>query len=344
MHMKKIAHITVILASFLLLTGCYEDYVKDYDHSTIYCAYQYDLRTFVVDEGARFDFTVGLAGVLENNRDRKVQVEIVDDLVTADIPGYLGMTDYAAFSAYDGMIGKGAFGTLSQSYVSDEIKNQGVSALVPLPSTHYTVSGLEDLCIEAGHHTDAVTISATEHFILDPNAIKPVYALGFLITSADADKIPVEKCFEIIAVKYECKYYGYWYYGGESTIVDNITGKEISKDSYPVVLPQNDATVYTLTTTGPFSVKTNKIAQKTGSFEFLFAGEDIVATCSDPKVMVGYCHTNNAKCIQDRIIYLNYSRDNGDGTTTVYKDYLQFRNRIRDGISEWQDENPENYE
>lgn len=342
--MKKLTRITLALAACGLLSGCYEDYVKDYDYSTIYCAFQYDLRTFVVGEGQKFDFTVGLAGVMQNSRDRKVSVELAPDLVTADLPSALGLTDYSPFTAYDGMLGQGKFGLLSQSYVTNEVKATGAKALVPLPADFFNVSGLGDMCIKSGRHTDAVTITATEAFLADPGAIAPKYALAFRITSADADKLPPEKSFEVIAVKYECKYFGNWYYGGERKIVDNLTGKEVDKESYPFSVPQDDAKIYTLTTTGPNSVKTNKIGQKSGSFELTFDGENVTATCSDPKVAVGYCHTNNAKAIQDRVIYLNYSYDNGDGTTSVVSDYLTFRNRIRDGISEWQDENPENYD
>ena len=342
--MNRLKYIATAFISLFLLAGCYEDYVKDYDTSAIYCAYQYDLRTFVVDEGAKFDFTVGLAGVLENSARREVKVELAQDLVTGNIPGLLGIDGYSAFTAYDGLTGKAAFGTVSQAYVTNEVKALGVSAMKPLPANYYTIEGLDNMDIKAGRHTATATITATPNFLADPDAIVPKYAIAFRITSADAEVVPPEKSFEVIAVKYECKYYGNWYYGGEKTIVDKLTGKQISKEEYPIVLPQEDAKIYTLTTTGPFSVKTNKIAQKAGSIELTFNGTKITATCSDPKVQMGYCHTNDAKCIQDRIIYLNYTYDNGDGTTTVANDYLQFRNRIRDGISEWQDENPENYE
>ncbi len=52
---------------------------------------------------------------------------------------------------------------------------------------------------------------------------------------------------------------------------------------------------------------------------------------------------NNAKLLQDRKIFLNYSFANADGTKSVVTDTLTFRNRIRDGVNEWQDENPEHY-
>ena len=342
--MKKIKRILPVLAACSLLAGCYEDYVRDYDYSTIYCAYQYDLRTFVVGEGAKFDFTVSLAGVMKNSKDRKVTVELADDLVTADLPTALGLSDYSPFTAYNGMLGNGKFGALSQSYVSNEIKETGAKSLRVLPSEYYDVEGLGAMNIKAGRHTSAATIKAREEFFKDPSAIAPNYAIAFRITSADADKLVPEKSFEVIAVKYECKFFGYWYYGGQRKIVDNATGKEVKTESYPFAVPQDDSKIYTLTTTGPYSVKTNKIGQKAGSFELVFDGENITATCSDPAVTVGYCYTNNAPAIQKRVIYLNYSYDNGDGTTSVVSDYLTFRNRIRDGISEWQDENPENYE
>ena len=53
---------------------------------------------------------------------------------------------------------------------------------------------------------------------------------------------------------------------------------------------------------------------------------------------------NDAPLLQDRVLSLNYSYPNGDGTTTYVYDTLKFRNRIRDGINEWQDENTENYD
>lgn len=344
MDMMKRIDITTLLACSLLLCGCYEDYVKDFDHASVYSAFQYDLRTFVVGEGARFDFTVGLTGVLENDRSRDVRVVVDDELVTGDLPSLLGIGDVASFSAYDGMLGKARFGALSQSYVTNEVKGLGAGRLTPLPADCYTVTGLDGLSIAPGRHTATVTVRATDKLFEDERCTAPHYAIGFRILSADADQVPPEKSFEVIAVKCECKYYGYWYHGGERIVVDKLTGKEIGRDSYPIVLPQDDSKVYTLTTTGPYSVKTNKIGQRSGSFFLEFDGGEVHATCSDPEVVVGYCYTNDAPCIQDRVIHLNYSYDNGDGTLSVVSDSLAFRNRIRDGISEWQDENPENYQ
>lgn len=72
MNMKKL--VLSALAP-LLLAGCYKDYTLDYDYTAAYIAYQYDLRTFVIGEEGKFDFTVALAGTARNNEDRKVEVE-----------------------------------------------------------------------------------------------------------------------------------------------------------------------------------------------------------------------------------------------------------------------------
>ena len=68
--MKK--RIFAALLATALLTGCYEKYVKNNDYSDVYIAYQYDLRTFVVGEGMKFQIGSVLAGVLSKDRDRSV--------------------------------------------------------------------------------------------------------------------------------------------------------------------------------------------------------------------------------------------------------------------------------
>ena len=47
---------------------------------------------------------------------------------------------------------------------------------------------------------------------------------------------------------------------------------------------------------------------------------------------------NNSKLLQDRQISLNI-RCNGND----FRETLKFRSRVRDGVLEYQDENPENY-
>ena len=52
---------------------------------------------------------------------------------------------------------------------------------------------------------------------------------------------------------------------------------------------------------------------------------------------------NGETRLQDRQIFLRYKVTRSDGGYDDVRDTLTFRNRIRDGINEWQDEHPENY-
>ena len=48
-------------------------------------------------------------------------------------------------------------------------------------------------------------------------------------------------------------------------------------------------------------------------------------------------------CLQNRKLNLNYTVTAADGSRKEVTETLYFRNRTRDGVNEWQDENPENY-
>jgi len=66
--------------------------------------------------------------------------------------------------------------------------------------------------------------------------------------------------------------------------------------------------------------------------------EDVVITPD------GESTYNNTKLLQERKLILKYKFTNTVNTFTYHcTDTLTFRNRIRDGVNEWQDENPSHY-
>ena len=195
-----------------------------------------------------------------------------------------------------------------------------------------------------------MTIKATDKILTKEEALKPYYALAFKVTDADADILISEKSFEIIAVKCEQRFWGNWYHGGETIVKNDITGEIVSRESYPLTLPQDDDKIYTLTTIAANAVESDKIGLGNGKLKLIFEDDDQIriesADGSKPirPITDKPSHFNGAKLLQDRKLYLNYQYSNGDGTTTYINDILVFRNRIRDGINEWQDENPEDYQ
>lgn len=349
--MKKLA---VILLSLATLTGCYDDYVKDYDYSSVYMAYQCDLRTFVVGEGMEFKFGAALGGVMNNKRDRQVRFAIVDSLCTCDLAPFNGLDEYGqpfgSFTAHNVMTGASTDAALSQSYVTEEFKKNpfDLKQLAPLPRQFYTLSSADELVIKKGMHTGTVTVKADSvAFLSDPNTSFPYYAIGIAIESAEADTVLLSKSYEVIAVRFENMFFGNWYHGGVTAIVDDVTGETLSSSEYPTRIPgvENTPGIYTLTTEAYNRVKTNYRGNGAGSLAIVMEDGGLRVESQDDSVVIEDLGSsfNKSKLLQGRKLFLNFKYSNGDGTSTVVTDTLSFRNRIRDGVNEWQDENPEHY-
>jgi len=104
-------------------------------------------------------------------------------------------------------------------------------------------------------------------------------------------------------------------------------------------------------TNSPNSLYTNGyLDQTTSKNEMLLTldGSNItISSVSGSKYTIlpdGTSTFNKVKLLQNRKIFLKYSYLNTDNGYTYHcTDTLTFRNRIRDGVNEWQDENPSNY-
>ena len=324
---KTIAIISLCFA----LTACYEPYVTDYEYSAVSIAYQYDLRTLVVGEGMSFDFGVMLSGVIDNTVDRTVQFEVDNSLVEG---------------AYPIMMGTSSEGSVSQSYVTEAVRAAGISSLYPVPENLYSIEPSGTMVIKQGRHTATATFKADSAAMLADANVKPspYYAFAWRVTEADADQILEDKSFGVIALRIENRFFGSWYHGGHTVVRKDISSEIVSEEWYSGAVPQPDTRIYTLTSTGPFSVRTNRFANSNGILNLAFDGYKI--TVSSPTKTIeplGESSFNGARLLQDRKLFLNYKYSNGDGTTTYVHDTLSFRNRLRDGVNEWQDPDPEHY-
>lgn len=154
----------------------------------------------------------------------------------------------------------------------------------------------------------------------------------------------------VIGVRYENMLFGNWWHGGEAVVVDSEGGEE--NIYYHTEIPQSDNLVWTLTTAGPHTLTTNAIGneQNSSTPKMLITidektGEVTVASAEGSPYTVepdGESSYNRAGLLQNRKVFLNY-KFTKNGATWHCKDTLTFRNRIRDGVNEWQDENPDNY-
>lgn len=321
--MKKTLIFLILAATF---TSCYEDYIEDFDYNAVYIPLQMDVRTFVVGEGMKFDIGVEIGGIRENTRDRIVTYEIDNTLITP--------------SALAKMKG-------GPAYMSSA--SATVATLLPLPANYYTLSNATEFVIKKGDHQGKVTIRPDSiNFLSDPATIIPTYALGIRIITADADSILENNETEVIGVKFENMLFGSYWHGG-SALVNRPEGDTIFK--YYTTIPVSEAKIWTLKTAGSDNLyATGYLDQVTGKNEMQLAlnGTDVtISTVAGSTYIItpeSSSTFNRAKLLQNRKIFLNYSYINTvNGYTYHCTDTLTFRNRMRDGVNEWQDEDPSHY-
>jgi hypothetical protein len=323
--MKKIFAFLILSAA---LVSCYDDYVRDFDYDAVYFPFQIDTRTFVVGEGMSIEIGAALSGVMHNTRDRNVDFTIDNSYIT---PARL-----AAMKA-------------GLSYIKNAVA--GVSTLSPLPANYYTLSNSSRMVIRTGQHMGSVVMKAdSAAFLADAATINAAYAISLRITGADADTILEPKKFAVIGLKYENMLFGNYWHGG-ITVEKDASGAEVSTSKYYTTIPQPDSKNWALRTIAP-----NALAVK-GYSGAASLNDELVLTLSGNNITLssaagstftylpdGASTFNRSKLLQDRKIFLSYKYVNGAGNTCYAKDTLTFRNRIRDGVNEWQDENPSHYD
>ena len=308
----------------MAMSSCYKDYIEDFDYSSIYFMYQTNVRTFVVGEGMKIEVGAALGGLRENRQDRVVNFNMDNTLINANI--------LAAMKA-------------GANYIKEAIAP--VDTLKLMPASYYTISDNSKMIIKSGQHMGSVVIKAdSARFLQDVATIRPGYAIPFNITTADADSIHKAKRYTVVALKYENMLFGNYWHGGVTTVKD-ATGKVVNTVKYYTTIPSPEVKILNLKTVAPNALVTNKISDQTGSMKITLEGSKIIvskAPGSSVEVLPdGESVFNRSKLLQDRRIILKYKYANADGTTSFAQDTLTFRNRIRDGVNEWQDENPDNY-
>lgn len=323
--MKKII---AILAMTVALSACYEDYILDFDYDGIYFPYQYDVRTFVVGEGMKINFGVTLGGVRDNDRDRLVEYQMDNSLISSQT-----LATMKASSA---------------TYIKTSMS--AVTELKLLPADYYTLSDASKMVIKKGEYSGVVTVRPdSAKFLGDPATLKSGYALGMVIKSADADTVLPKKNFAVVAFKYESKLYGNYWHGGV-TVEKDAAGAVVKETKYITTIPSPETKMWKLTTIEPFALTINGVSDISSSAKpemkiTLNGGSVIISPVTGATYQVqpdGESTFNQAKLLQDRKIYLNYKYLKGSNWCYA-KDTLTFRNRLRDGINEWRSENPADY-
>lgn len=323
--MKKII---VFLIISIAAVSCYDDYIFDNTYSGVFFSYQIDVRTFVVGEGMEVEVGAALGGVRENTMNRNVNFILDNTLLT---PAVLTSMQKA-----------------SQPYISQP--SASVTTLLPLPANYYSLSNNSTIVIKAGQHAGSVTVKPDSAvFLADPATANATYALPFYITDADADSIVNPKRSSIVAFRYENMLFGKYWHGGSALV--NRPAKSDTTITYYTSIPTEEAKIWVLKTTAPDALLANGFLDQVtakNEMKLTLNGEEITISSVPGSTFTitpdGTSKFNRPKLLQDRKIFLKYKYTNtANGYTYHCTDTITFRNRIRDGVNEWQDENSSHY-
>ena len=331
--MKK--HIMALALAAICAVSCYEDYVGDYSKIACGFANQTDVRSVIAGEGMSFSTGVALGGTINNDKDRKIGIgpdySLVNESTLEALRGH-------TFSYISSLMGR---------MVSIEALSWSVYELE-------TESGNPgQALIRKGTHLGRIKVKIdSAWFFADPQLLDSVLkVIPLMITDGNGTDIIEGREYSVIGVRYENTLFGNWYHGGAAVIKDG-TGASAGTMTYPASKPQADNLVWTLTTVDPNSVTANAVVnafngEKAQMKLRLNADGSItissVAGASYDVQPDGESRLIRSKLLQDRKIVLSYKYADG-GHTVHARDTLTFRNRIRDGVNEWQDENSSHYE
>jgi len=327
--MKKILALIVLT---IAMVSCYEDYLLDYPYTAIYFPIQQNVRTFVVGEGMKFEVGASLGGVKVNERDRNVSLILYPALITADRLNSMK----------------------NSSWGHIKTPSLPVPTLLQLPASYYSMTpSTSAIVIKPGWHGGTVVIKADSTAFLNDSVrtIFSTYALPFQITSADADSVLKAKNYEVVGTKFENMLFGNYWHGGAAVI--NRPAKADTTILYKTKVPTQENLIWSLVTAGPTTLLCNGYYNKTvtavpSQMKLVLKGTKVFVSPGAGAAYVitadGESTFNRAKKLQDRKIFLKYKYTDPVTNFTYHcTDTLTFRNRMRDGINEWQDENPSNY-
>ena len=326
--------ILALALAAICAVSCYDEYVGDYSKVACGFANQADVRSLIVGEGMRFSTGIALGGVIDNTEDRRIDFT----------------TDYS-------LVGDASYDALKNhtfSYISKLMGNVPSISALPASLYEFETEGRHSgqALIRKGSHLGTITVKVdSAAFLSDVGRLYPKDVIPLRISDGNGTDIISDKETTVIGVRYENMLFGTWYHGGVTEVRDS-GGNLVRTDVYPASVPQAENLVWTLTTVEPFALTVNAYGNafngSKAQMKLTLNADDSITVSpvagADVAVSAdGESRFIRSRLLQDRKIVLSYSYVS-DGNTCHARDTLSFRNRIRDGVNEWQDENPKNYE
>ncbi len=301
--MKKynIALVWLLVIAFI---GCekYEDYISDFDYTTVYFPYQDPLRTVVMGEGLDFEVGVVLGGRRDNQQQETVRFEKDIALLSGTGLRLLPEEYYSLSDDLQMIIPAGSiFGRItvtldSSLFVNDTLSYETNYAL-PLRITETTA----DSILQGSYN------EATGQYDVAP------------------------KDYTVVAIKYINPYHGSYYHKGREFVYDP-GGMLVDTNVYSLPNLVNNFT-WDLDTRGPEELFTTGIGsymsngQGTYAMKLIIDGNDVsIQNVDDPlsdiTTVVGGSSSYDP---ENRMFYLDYSYTDSDSMRYESTDTLFFR-------------------
>lgn len=306
--MNKLIKGSIVLILIAMFTSCeYDDFKTDYAYSTVYFANQKLKRTFVEGEIN----TIKIGTVLGGKR-----VNDVDEIVEFTLQDTTG------------------FGTTSYTL---------------LPENYYTLSSYDEFVIPSGEFMGEISMTIDPAFFQDTLSLMENYAILFNLTGATTDSIYSEKDSLLLVLDFEHHLFGNYYHNGQTIRYDALSGEVVETVTYhqeePVTNSENN---WSLITTASSTLKTRGLGWYAPSditgFLMVVNDDYSIDILADPDVIAqGFdwqvepvAGAENRYDETKKEFYLNYQfTDVQSGNECQVTDTLIFRNRILDGVNQW---------
>lgn len=304
---KALIRLLGILVVLTVVFSCaYDDFREDYVYSTVYFPNQINKRNFVEDEVSTIKIGVVLGGKRFNTINERVNFIIEDET------GMSG-TDYEL-----------------------------------LPEKYYSLNNTEEFIIEAGTFQGEIEMNIDPSFFEDSQAVNDHYALLFKLRETSVDSILPGKDSLILIIGFESRYFGNYYHNGQVIRTDTLDGSIVDTITYHQDEPvTNRVNNWHMETRASNTLSVNGIANYAPSditgflirvndsynLEIL---EDTSLISEGYEWKVKQLEGSNYYAPETRQFYLNYEfTDFSTGYRCFAVDTLLFRNRILDGVNQW---------
>lgn len=306
--MNKLIKASLTLIIIATFASCeYEDFESDYIYSTVYFANQKLKRTFVEGEINTIKIGIVLGGKRENTTNEQVI------FTTTDTTGF-SSTGYTL-----------------------------------MPDNYYTLSNYSEIVISSGQFSGDISMTIDPAFFADSLATSETYAIPFKLVSSTTDSILEGKDSLLLILDFEHTLFGNYYHNGQVVRLDALTSEVMDTIIYhqeePVTNPANN---WSLTTVASSTLKTRGLGWYTPSDLsgfFMVVNDDYsIGIVEDPGVVAiglnwrieAVAGAENRYNAETKEFYLNYKFiDTKSGYECIATDTLIFRNRILDGVNQW---------